>query len=107
MLNKMRKLWWVFHSFFNPFTFLAALYGTGKGRAVLRMRNGLEIEVRRNRWDASIIMEMFYDCPYLKGVSLGLNAVVVDIGCYLGDFSLLVAHGANVKSGVWHAIGIG
>jgi FkbM family methyltransferase len=91
MLKKIKKLFWVARTFENPFVFLKTLYISGKGRALLKMRSGLEIEVRRNRWDSSIVMEMFQECPYLEGVSLGAGSTVVDIGCYIGDFSLYVA----------------
>lgn len=100
MLRKIGKLWWVFRTFETPLAFLRALYTTGSGRAELRLRNGLAIEVRRNRWDAAIVMEMFDACPYVEGVELDTNSTVVDIGCYIGDFSLFVAknYGARVVS---------
>lgn len=97
-MNKIKKLLWVAQTFKNPFGFLKTLYFIGKGRALLKMRSGLEIEVRRNRWDSAIVMEMFEQCPYLEGVTLVPGSTVVDIGCYIGDFSLYVAKsfGASV-----------
>lgn len=100
MLKKLAKLWWVLRTFENPLEFLRMLYTTGSGRGELRFRNGLVIEARRNRWDAAIVMEMFEACPYVEGVKLNQQSTVVDIGCYIGDFSLFVAKnfGARVIS---------
>lgn len=98
MLNKIRKLIWAAQTFKNPLEFVTSLYIAGKGRALLKMQSGLNIEVRRNRWDSSIVMEMFNACPYVEGISLEPKSTVVDIGCYIGDFSIFVAntYGARV-----------
>lgn len=86
--------------FHNYGTFLPLLCGLSKSRhALLRTRSGLSIRVRNNRWDAQIIAEMYLDRCYLAMFSpLPANPVVVDIGGYIGDFSLYAAYelGARV-----------
>lgn len=91
MFAKLKKLIWVFTTFRTPLLFLRTLYRTERGRVILSTWSGLQIEVRQNRWDSSIVMEMFHGCPYLEGADLKAGAVVVDIGGYIADFSMLVA----------------
>ena len=97
MKEKLRKLAWVFTTFRRPLLFLHTLYRSGHGTALLLMRNGLQIEVRRNRWDSSIVMEMFDNCPYLLDTDLRPDSTVVDVGCYIGDFSLYVAKNCGAR----------
>jgi len=91
MFSKLGKLAWAVRTFANPMQFVSSLYSSGQGRLLLQMRSGLELEVRRNRWDSSIVMEMFKECPYVEGVNLTADSTVVDIGCYIGDFALYAA----------------
>ncbi len=88
MSRHLSKALWAFRTFRNPLTFLSSLYRGASGNTLLRFRDGLDIEVRRNRWDSAIVMEMFYDCPYIRDVEIGRESTVVDIGSYIGDFAI-------------------
>jgi FkbM family methyltransferase len=88
-------------SVFNNFlTFLLLYYGLLQtATALLRTRSGLSVRVRNNRWDARIMAEMYLDRCYLNMFApLPENPVIVDVGGYIGDFSLYAAHelGARV-----------
>ena len=74
--------------FINPELYVRALYRKGNGTAVLRTHDGLSIAIRQNLWDARIVREMFFDKPYIRRVALRPQPVVVDIGGYIGDFSI-------------------
>ena len=74
--------------FENPELYVRALYRKGNGTAVLRTHDGLNIMIRQNLWDARIVREMFFDKPYIRHVALRPHPVVVDIGGYIGDFSI-------------------
>lgn len=93
LLNrKLDQLIWVFKTFKNPLTFVYYLYNAGSGKCLLKFRNGLMLEARKNRWDISIILEIFYSKPYIGSFHLPSNPTIVDIGCYIGDFSIFMAH---------------
>ena len=74
--------------FMNPELYVRALYRKGNGTAVLRTHDGLSITVRQNLWDARIVREMFFDKPYIRRITLRPQPIVVDIGGYIGDFSI-------------------
>jgi FkbM family methyltransferase len=74
--------------FENADDYLHALRRKGEGEVVLRTHDGLQISIRRNLWDAEIVREMFFQQPYTRHVDLPDTPVVVDIGGYIGDFSL-------------------
>ncbi len=74
--------------FEEPEVLLDLLEEKGEGDAVLCTKRGLEILVRRNGWDAEIVREIFLDRPYMKGVQLTDSPTIVDIGGYIGDFTL-------------------
>lgn len=78
-------------AFQNPDIFLAALEHKAAGTAVLHTRDGLRLTIRQNLWDARIVQEIFLEEPYTRGLALGPRPVVVDIGGYIGDFSLFAA----------------
>lgn len=66
------------------------------GRIVdLTTNDGLVITIRRNYMDASILGEVFLDNCYVRGLSLPERPVIVDIGGYIGDFSLYAAKRLN------------
>jgi FkbM family methyltransferase len=75
----------------NPRTFVDALVAKGDGTVLLKTLTGLSVEIRRNRWDAAIVEEVFIDRCYDQFGGLGASPVVVDIGGYIGDFSLYAA----------------
>lgn len=98
--RKIKRLWSIVATFSNYWDFLALYYGmTSLDQLTLLTRNGLRIRARNNHWDAVIITEIFLDRAYLKMfTSLPPQPVIVDIGGYIGDFSLYAAYelGARV-----------
>jgi FkbM family methyltransferase len=84
-------------TFQNFAAYFAALRTPGSGRDVLRTRDGLEIGIRRNRWDARIVRETFLERPYVRYYQGGPAPVVVDIGSYIGDFALYAAWKLNAR----------
>jgi FkbM family methyltransferase len=77
--------------FENPEVYWRALTDKGSGTVELRMHGGLAITIRRNIWDARIIKEIFFDKPYVRYFELPKNPVVIDVGGYIGDFTLYAA----------------
>lgn len=64
----------------------------------LETRSGLKIKCRNNQWDVRIVGETFLDRTYLKHLKLDTKSpVVVDVGGYIGDFSLYVAAYLDAK----------
>lgn len=57
----------------------------------VRMKEGLTITLRRNHMDAVILAEVFFDNCYVQDLALPPNPVVVDIGGFIGDFTLYAA----------------
>jgi FkbM family methyltransferase len=57
----------------------------------IRMKDGLRITLRRDYMDAAILAEIFFDNCYVRDLSLPPSPVVVDIGGFIGDFSLYAA----------------
>jgi len=57
----------------------------------IHMRDGLKITLRRDRMDAVVVAEIFFDNCYLRDLSLPPNPIVVDIGGFIGDFALYAA----------------
>jgi FkbM family methyltransferase len=74
--------------FVNPDEFLQALERKETGTVVLRTHDGLSITIRRNIWDARIIREIFIRKPYIRRLTLPPSPIIVDIGGYVGDFSI-------------------
>ena len=83
--------------FVNHEAYLYALDNKAEGPVVLRTRDGLSITMRQNIWDARIIREIFFDNPYVQHFTLPSDPVVVDIGGYIGDFSLYAVKYLNAK----------
>ena len=50
-------------------------------------RDGLRITIRQNIWDARIVSEIF-EKPYVNSCPHSPRLTVIDIGGYIGDFSL-------------------
>jgi FkbM family methyltransferase len=63
----------------------------------LRTTDGLTITIRRNYGDAMTVAEVFlYDC-YLYDLILPPNPVVIDVGGFIGDFSLYAVKRLNAR----------
>jgi FkbM family methyltransferase len=65
-----------------------ALHREGRGTVDIRTADGLKITIRRNLWDARILQEVFLSRVYVKDLRLPKRPTIVDIGGYIGDFSL-------------------
>ena len=84
--------------FKNWWTYFRLLRARGAERRVLEMRKGERLYVRENVWDARIIREIFVERPYTKGIrDLPPNPLVVDVGGYIGDFSIYAASRLNAN----------
>lgn len=77
--------------FANPRQFQTLLFKRGTGQSVVKTRSGLEILVRQNTWDAKILKETFLQQPYMRHYTPSENPTVIDVGGYIGDFTLYVA----------------
>jgi FkbM family methyltransferase len=84
--------------FRNFRTYFRLLRVRGDAERVLVTRKGVRLALRENVWDARIVREMFLDRPYVKGLDLPPSPTVIDIGGYIGDFSLYASEylGARV-----------
>jgi FkbM family methyltransferase len=74
--------------FENADEYARAFYRKSDDGVVLRTHDGLNVAIRRNRWDAEIVREIFFDRPYTRHVQLPPKPVIVDVGGYIGDFAL-------------------
>jgi FkbM family methyltransferase len=83
--------------FVNSGEFYRALKEKGEGKVIIRTHDGLSIAVRRNIYDARIIREIFVDKPYIRHFTLPAEPVVVDIGGYIGDFSIYAVKYLNAR----------
>jgi FkbM family methyltransferase len=77
--------------FTNSGEYFDALHREAPGTLDIRTADGLNITIRRNIWDARILQEIFLSRPYLKDLRLRNQPTIVDIGGYIGDFSLYAA----------------
>jgi len=84
--------------FLNAEEFKTAL-ATHGGSALFDLRtvDGLTITIRRNHSDASTLAEIFVDDCYVHDITLPSNPVVVDIGGFVGDFSLYAVKRLNAR----------
>jgi len=75
--------------FLNADEFKIALAKHGGTALVdLRTADGLTITMRQNYGDATTLAEIFLDDCYVRDLTLPLNPVVIDVGGFIGDFSL-------------------
>ncbi|SEN70551.1 methyltransferase, FkbM family [Chitinophaga rupis] len=81
--------------FKNYSQYRQALNSRGNERIILHTRGGLKISIRQNIWDARIVREIFIEKPYLRYCVLPEKPVIVDIGGYIGDFSIYCAKYLN------------
>jgi FkbM family methyltransferase len=84
--------------FKNQRTYASLLHRRGQGRQILETRDGIRLYARENVWDARIIREIFVQRPYLRGFhDLPSAPLVVDVGGYIGDFSVYAARRMNAS----------
>ena len=84
--------------FLNVDEFKRALRGrVGAEFLDLRTADGLTITIRPNYGDASTVAEIFLEDCYNRDLSLPPNPVVVDVGGFIGDFSLYAAKRLNAR----------
>lgn len=84
--------------FLNADEFKSALGASGGTALVdLRTADGLTITIRQNRGDAMTVAEIFLDDCYLRDLTLPQNPVVIDIGGFIGDFSLYAVKRLNAR----------
>ncbi len=83
--------------FVNSDEFCRVLKEKGEGTVVIRTHDGLSITIRQNIYDARIVREIFVDKPYIRHFTLPAEPVVVDIGGYIGDFSIYAAKYLNAR----------
>lgn len=83
--------------FKNNDVYLKALTQKGEGTVVLRTHDNLNIKIRLNIYDARIIREIFFRKPYIQHLTLPPNPIIIDIGGYIGDFSLYAVKYLNAR----------
>jgi FkbM family methyltransferase len=84
--------------FLNPDEFKVALRTHGSTALVdLRTVDGLTITIRQNYSDAMTIAEIFLDDCYIRNLPLPPNPVVIDVGGFIGDFSLYAVKRLNAR----------
>ena len=84
--------------FLNADEFKNALRRTrGTEPVDLRTADGLTITIRQNYGDASTVAEIFLDDCYVRDLTLPPNPVVIDVGGFIGDFSLYAVKRLNAR----------
>jgi FkbM family methyltransferase len=84
--------------FLNAEQFKSALRAHGESALVdLRTADGLIITIRQNYGDAMTVGEIFLDDCYVRDLALPNSPVVVDIGGFIGDFSLYAVKRLNAR----------
>jgi FkbM family methyltransferase len=63
----------------------------------LRTADGLTITIRQNYGDAMTVAEIFLDDCYAHDLTLPHNPVVIDVGGFIGDFSLYAVKRLNAR----------
>ncbi len=84
--------------FLNADQFNTALRAhDGNALVDLHTADGLTITIRKNYGDAMTVGEIFMDDCYVQGLSLPKNPIVVDVGGFIGDFSLYAVKRLNAR----------
>ncbi len=84
--------------FLNADEFKNALVARGVTATVdLRTADGLTITIRQNHGDAATVGEIFLDDCYGRDLTLPDNPVVIDVGGFIGDFSLYAVKRLNAR----------
>jgi FkbM family methyltransferase len=83
--------------FVNADAFKSALSTNGGTGTLVDLRtvDGLTITIRSNCGDASTLAEIFLDNCYVRHLTLPPNPTVIDIGGFIGDFSLYAVKRLN------------
>lgn len=93
-----RVAWGAGRYFLNADEFKNALDGHGSITPLdLRTADGLIITIRRNYGDATTVAEIFLGDCYVRDLTLPPNPVVIDIGGFIGDFSLYAVKRLNAR----------
>jgi FkbM family methyltransferase len=86
------------HCFINGADFKKALMAHGSTELVdLHTRDGLVITIRQNYADAMTVAEIFLSDSYTRGMNLPDRPVIIDVGGFVGDFSLYAAKRLNAR----------
>ncbi len=84
--------------FVNGDDFKKALMAHGSTELVdLHTPDGLTITIRQNYADAMTVAEIFMTDSYTHGMNLSQNPVIIDVGGFVGDFSLYAAKRLNAR----------
>jgi FkbM family methyltransferase len=84
--------------FLNADEFKSALFAHGATATVdLHTADGLTITIRQNYGDAMTVAEIYLDDCYVRDLTLPRNPVVIDIGGFIGDFSLYAVKRLNAR----------
>lgn len=84
--------------FVNAGDFTGALSAhEGAGTVDLHTTDGLTITIRQNSGDAMTIGEIFFDNCYVRDVTVAPDPVVIDVGGFIGDFSLYAVKRLNAR----------
>ena len=84
--------------FVNANDFKSALNAQGETSLIdLRTVDGLTITIRKNHGDAVTVAEIFLGDGYLFKLALPQNPVVIDVGGFIGDFSLFAVKRLNAR----------
>src|SRR5215471_14651275 len=84
--------------FLNADQFKAALRAPrGTTPVDLHTADGLTITIRQNYGDAMTIGEIFLDDCYVRDLTLPAQPVVIDVGGFIGDFSLYAVKRLNAR----------
>ena len=84
--------------FLNADEFKTALSAHGVTEPLdLRTTDGLTITIRQNYGDAMTVAEIFLDDCYGSDLNLPPNPVVIDVGGFIGDFSLYAVKRLNAR----------
>jgi FkbM family methyltransferase len=84
--------------FLNADEFKRALVAQGVTATVdLHTADGLTITIRQNHGDAATVGEIFLEDCYGRGLTLPDNPVVIDVGGFIGDFSLYAVKRLNAR----------
>lgn len=84
--------------FLNADDFKDALVGHAATATVdLHTADGLTITIRRNYGDAMTVAEIYLDDCYVRHLTLPRAPVVIDVGGFIGDFSLYAVKRLNAR----------
>ena len=90
--NKWKKV------FQNYILLESALTQKGLGLIKLLTIDGLKVNIRKNIFDAFVVREIFLNKQYSSlGMVLQEEPVIVDIGGYIGDFTIYAAKYLKAK----------